>query len=244
VNRRRFLAAGLALLPLGAAAQEPLAAMRFSALRPGAALPPEYQAFVFRGKKRPTEYALAVEEGRTVLHARADASASGVARRLHADPRALPLLAWSWKVSRLIDKSDVSRRSGDDFPARLYVNFDLDAAALTFVERAELRLARLLYGKDVPAAVLCYVWDARLPVDSIAPSPYTKRVRVVVAESGPARLGRWLAYERDVAQDYRRAFGAEPPAVSGVVLMTDADNTGEAAEAWYGDIAFRARPRS
>jgi len=65
-----------------------------------------------------------------------------------------------------------------------------------------------------------------------------------VVESGAARLGRWSDYERDVAADYRRAFGAEPPAVSGVVVSTDTDNTGERAEAYYGDIEFRARPTS
>ena len=242
MNRRRFLAAGgLALLPLAAAAQQPAAAMRFSVLRPGAVLPPEYQVFAFRGKKRHTEYTLVADEGRTALRARADASASGIVRRLRVDPRVLPLLSWSWKATRLLDKSDITKRAGDDFPARLYVNFDLDAASLTLAERTELRLARLLYGADVPAAVLCYVWAARAPSGSIAPSPFTRRVRIVVAESGPARLGRWLAYERNVAEDYRRAFGAEPPAISGVMVMTDTDNTGESAEAFYGDVEFRPR---
>lgn len=246
MNRRRFLAAGgLALLPFGAAAQQPLplpiGAMRFSVLQPGAALPPEYQVFTFRGKKRHTEYALVADEGRTALHARADASASGIVRRLRVDSRALPLLAWTWKTSRLLDKGDIAKRAGDDFPARLYVNFDLDAASLTLAGRAELAVARMLYGPEVPAAVLCYVWDARAPAGSIAPSPYTGRVRLAVVESGPARLGRWLAYERDVAADYRRAFGAEPPVISGVVLMTDTDNTGERAETWYGDVEFRPR---
>jgi hypothetical protein len=46
-----------------------------------------------------------------------------------------------------------------------------------------------------------------------------------------------------VAADYRLAFGEAPPAVKGVVVSTDTDNTGELAEAWYGDAAFTARPR-
>lgn len=242
MNRRHFLAAsGLALLPLGAAAQQPSAAMHFSALQPGAALPPDYQVFTFSGKKRRTEYSLVADEGRTALRARSDAAASGILRRWHVNPRARPRLSWHWKVTRLIEKSDFARRAGDDFPARLYVNFDLNARTLPLAERAELRVARLIYGPEVPAAVLCYVWDARAPAGSIVHSPYTGRVRLVVAESGPARLGRWLAYERDVVEDYRRAFGAEPPAISGVVVMTDTDNTGERADTFYGDVTFRAR---
>mgnify|MGYP001611254735 FL=1 len=30
--------------------------------------------------------------------------------------------------------------------------------------------------------------------------------------------------------------------ISGVAIMTDTDNTGESAEAYYGDIVFKKRP--
>jgi len=63
-------------------------------------------------------------------------------------------------------------------------------------------------------------------------------VRVIVAESGGANLGKWVTVRRDVAADFRAAFGEEPPAVSGVVLATDTDNTGESATAYYGDVRF------
>jgi hypothetical protein len=38
--------------------------------------------------------------------------------------------------------------------------------------------------------------------------------------------------------DYRRAFGEDPPKVGAVAIMTDTDNTGEQAVAWYGAIRF------
>ena len=242
MNRRRFLAAsGLIWLPLPAHAQQTLFAMRFSALKPGAELPPDYVAHAFSTKKRRTQYTLVEEEGRTALRARADASAAGIARRLYLDARAMPLLSWSWKVTRLLQKSDITKRAGDDYPARLYVTFDLDAGSLPLGARLDHALARTLLSGDVPTAALCYVWDTRAPAGSIRPNAFTGRVRMVVVESGAARLGRWLAYERDVAADYRSAFGAEPPAVSGVAVSTDTDNTGETAESFYGDVAFRAR---
>ena len=43
---------------------------------------------------------------------------------------------------------------------------------------------------------------------------------------------------RDVEADYRAAFGEAPPPISGVALMTDADNTGGSALAYYGDITL------
>jgi hypothetical protein len=44
-----------------------------------------------------------------------------------------------------------------------------------------------------------------------------------------------------VVEDFRRAFGADAPAINGVIVSTDTDNTGETAEAYYGDVEFRAR---
>jgi len=62
---------------------------------------------------------------------------------------------------------------------------------------------------------------------------------MIVVESGSTKLNTWLTEERNVYEDYQRAFGEEPPMISGVAIMTDTDNTGEAAEAYYGDIVFK-----
>jgi Protein of unknown function (DUF3047) len=244
VNRRQFLGAAVLGFAPTARALEPVNAMRFSALAPGAPLPPEYRAYAFAGQERHTQYELVEDEGRTVLRARADASTAGIIRDLRVDPSALPLLTWAWKATRLPEKGDLRTKAGDDFAARLYVTFDLPLAKLPFGERFGVRVARAIYGRDVPSAALCYVWATRAAVGTIAPNAYTGRVQMIVVESGPAQLGRWRACERDVAADYRRAFGSAPPAVNGVVVSTDTDNTGERAETYYGDIAFKARPTS
>lgn len=244
MNRRGFLAAAaLGLAPGWARATEPLYALRFSSLRPGTPLPADYRPYAFSAQSRHTEYSLVADEaGRTVLRARADASTAGIIRDLRVDLDTHPVLAWRWKAARLPQKGDLRAKAGDDFAARLYVVFDLRLAALPVGERFGVTMARLIYGDDVPAAALCYVWATRAAVGTLAPNAYTGRVRMVVVDSGPANLGRWVAHERDVAADYRLAFGEAPPAVKGVVVSTDTDNTGELAEAWYGDAAFRARP--
>ena len=61
-----------------------------------------------------------------------------------------------------------------------------------------------------------------------------------VLESGADHAGRWRDAERNVLEDFRRAFGREPPLLNGVALMTDSDNTGGRATAFYGDLTFRA----
>ena len=215
--------------------------MRFSALKPGTPLPAEFRHFVFETKLRPTEYVLVEEAGRTVLLARAQASASGIIRELRIDPRRHPVLAWSWKVLRALERSDLSTRAGDDFPARLYVTFDVDIESLSAAERMRIGAARMLYGPDVPVAALCYVWDTKAAPGTFAPSAYTDRVRIVVVDSGTRNLGRWLRYERNVLDDFRKAFGGEAPPIRATIVSTDTDNTGEAAETYYGDVEFRAR---
>ena len=176
-----------------------------------------------------------------MLRARAQASTSGITRALRVDPATHPIVAWRWKVPALVQKGDLATKEGDDFAARFYVTFDLDPERLPVGERMKIGLARMLYGPDVPVAVLCYVWDRTAPVGTFAPNAYTDRVRMIVVDSGSANVGRWVAHERDVAADFQRAFGQPAPAVNGVIVSTDTDNTGETVEAFYGDASFRAR---
>lgn len=212
----------------------------FSAEAPGAPLPAPWQPLNFKGIAQHTRYELVDRDGVTVLEARAEGSASGVARPLAIDPRKYPILRWRWKVANLIATSDPTRKSGDDYPARLYITFGRDPSTTGPLDRAWAALGRALYGVEPPAAGINYIWERVLPKESILPNAYTDRVRMIVVESGPDRVGQWVSEERNVYDDYRRAFGKEPPMISGLALMTDADNTGASATAWYGDISFHS----
>lgn len=242
-GRRDVLALGLcALLPRISRAQDgAVAALRFSALAPGAALPAWLEPVILGGRRKHTEFALVEDEGRTVLRARAQASASGLARSIRVDPASHPLLAWRWKAVNLVARGDLSAKDGDDFALRLYVTFDLDPGALSLGDRMKISLARAFWAGRLPLAALCYVWDNRAAPGTIVRNAHTDRVRMVVADSGPTLLGRWVAHERDVAEDFKRAFGMPAPAVSGVIVSADTDNTGESTESYFGDIEFRRR---
>jgi len=62
-----------------------------------------------------------------------------------------------------------------------------------------------------------------------------------VVESGSDKLGTWVIEERNVYEDYKKAFGQDPPLISGVAIMTDTDNTKESAKAYFGDIVFKKK---
>jgi len=183
-----------------------------------------------------------VREGdATVVRAEADASASGLTFRLEAPAADVRVLRWRWKVDRLPQGADASKKRADDAPARVYVTFRHDPARLGPIERAVYETARAIYGEAPPHASLMYVWDAAGPAGRSFWNPYTSRVRTIVVEGGRSRLGQWLAYERDIVADYRAAFGEDPPPVSGVAIMTDADNTGDNASAWFGDVSLEPK---
>jgi hypothetical protein len=239
VNRRfAALLVAVAGIPISAAnaAEVPVLAP-FSAAVAGAQLPRPWKLTTLPGIGRHTRYTLVRDGDVVVLRADAEASMAGVAHPLKLDAIAHPVIEWRWKVLNLLTKSDIAKKQGDDYPARVYVLFDYDIRKLSFSARAKIRLARL-YGTDVPVAALCYVWDGKTPRGTSVWSPYTDRVWMIVAESGSANLGKWVTTRRNVAADFRAAFGEEPPAISGVVLATDTDNTGESASAFYGDIRF------
>ena len=243
----RAAAATLALLALlparPSAAADAILVGAFSAGTPGALLPAPWQPLHFKNIPRHTRYELVGRDGVTVLEAQAENSASGVARPLDIDPKKYPILRWRWNVANLIEKSDPTRKSGDDYPARLYITFRRDPSGAGALDRAWSALGRALYGVEPPFAGINYIWERALPKGTVVPNVYTDRVRMIVLESGPDQVGRWVAEERNVYEDYRRAFGAEPPMISGLALMTDSDNTGASATAWYGDISFhRAEP--
>ena len=70
-------------------------------------------------------------------------------------------------------------------------------------------------------------------------NPYTDRVMMFVVESGTEKLNQWITEERDITEDYQVAFGEPQTAITSIAVMTDTDNTGGSATAWYGDIWFQ-----
>jgi hypothetical protein len=131
-----------------------------------------------------------------------------------------PMLAWSWKVARLPAGGDVRDRGRDDQAAQVYVIFPRWPSPRT------------------QSDVIGYVWDTTAPVGTTLSSPKAPNVRIIVVESGPARLGAWQRQRRNVAADYQMLFRRPPPRVGVIAIMIDANDTGSAAEATIGDLMF------
>ena len=221
------------------------AVARFSTNSDRAELPQGWRPWIINRTKTPTEYRLVrdPQTGVVVLHAHADAAASGLRQLLDVDPAQQPLVSWRWRVLDLIVGADNQDRYAEDSPVRLMLFFDGDKKTLPFKEQVLMDTAKLLTGQDLPYATLMYIWENRLPVGTILPNSFTSQVKLLVAGSGAdRRLGRWKQFERNYVDDYRQAFGASPGRLVGVGIMTDTDNTGERIDAYYGDIELKRAP--
>lgn len=236
-----ILSTAIFVLPLIARSQSDavLEVGKFSAAAPGTEFPENWKPLTFPKIKRHTAYTLIREGDSVIVKAVSEAASSGLTRDITIDPKEYPIVQWRWKIGNLLRASDVTRKEGDDYPARLYITFAYDSGKVSLFEKAKYEAARLLYGQYPPLGALNYIWDTKAAKGAVVPNPYTDRAMMIVVESGAANVNRWITEERNVYDDYKAAFGAEPPLISGVAIMSDTDNTGESATAFYGDIVFK-----
>jgi hypothetical protein len=218
----------------------------FSENSPARGLPQGWRPWTPSKFKKPTQYRLVDQDGKTVIKASAHASASGLVHTLRLDPREYPLLQWRWKVTELIAKADNTKKHTDDSPVRVVVSFEGNLDKLSLEDRIFIDNIRLLTGQQLPYATLVYIWENRATRETVIPNLHTTRIKMIVAESGHEKVGAWQEVIRNVPEDFKRAFGEDPGTITAIGIMTDTDNTGENVHAYYGDIRFRriAPPRA
>jgi hypothetical protein len=212
---------------------------KFSAEEAEEGAPTGWKPLTFKNIERHTNYTRVMDGETVVVKAVANASASGLVRAIQIDPKEYPIVQWRWKVSNILEKSNVHKKEGDDYPARIYITFEYDSSKLGFFEKLKYETIRLFYGQYPPLAAINYIWESHAALGTIVPNPYTNRAMMIVVESGEGKTNQWVCEERNVLEDYRKAFGEPPSLISGVAIMTDTDNTGESATAYYGDIIFK-----
>lgn len=190
-----------------------------------------WENFYFPKIKEHTAYFLSQEDGVNFLVANSSGSASALMLRRELDVYETPVLRWRWRISNIYKKGDISTKSGDDSPMRVYVMFEYEPEHAPAGMRVKYALAKMFYGQYPPHGSLNYLWASRARKGSVLESAYTSRSRMLVLRSGPAETGHWMTEEVNILEDYRRAFGEDPPRRARLAVMNDSDNTGEAAVA-------------
>ena len=186
--------------------------------------------------KKNTVYRLENYQGRTVLSANSKTSASGLAIKLKPRQAQNLWLKWEWKTIAPMPEADNAERNHDDAPLRLLVAFDGNKSKLGLKEKMNFEMASLISGQEMPYATLMYIWSGKTAVNTVLDNAHTSRIKMIVVDSGWEGLGDWRKHERDLAADYKRAYGENPGDVIGIALLTDTDNTKSETRALYGDI--------
>jgi hypothetical protein len=226
-----------ASLPTEAQTGTTVEVAKFSRATVGQSVPDGWKPLTFKKISAQTKYEIVNDGDITVVKANSEGSASGLTKEVRIDPREYPIARWRWKVENLLKNSDVNRKDGDDYPARLYITFEYDPDKVSLAKKLKYKAGRAIFG-DIPIGALNYIWETKTPVGTIVENAFTDFAQMIVVESGPQKVGTWIDEERNIYEDYKRAFGEEPPMINGVAIMSDTDNTKERAVAYYGDIVF------
>jgi len=157
----------------------------------------------------------------SLLQADSGGTASGLFCERTVDLRSTPWLGWTWKVDQTLSGLNEREKKGDDYAARVYV---VDKGGLAFWK----------------TRALSYVWSGSEPEGTVWPNAFTSNARMIAVRSGNADAGRLVAEKRNVREDWKQAFGEDITAIDAVAIMTDTDNSGLSARAWYGEIGFSA----
>lgn len=187
--------------------------------------------------KSPTRYGRAHKDGRPAWHAQADRSASLWRRHWRMEPGELGVVRFSWWVPGPLPGADFRVAGLTDAPAQVLFAFDGDHAQLPARTRMQYELAETLTGERPPFATLKYAYgNDPAQVGQVIVHPRTDRIRTLVLDAGTAHAGHWREHRRHLVTDFKRAFGEAPGRLLSVALLTDGDNTGQTASAWYGPI--------
>ena len=185
-------------------------------------IPAGWTPYATPGGRPAYDFTVVEDEGRRALGVRGRDEHSTIAKEIHVDLRATPILEWSWRIQELPTGGDVRRRSHSDLAPHVLVVWPRFPGALR-------------------SRLLAYAWGTTEPASTVQRSQKTSTVTFVVLRSGAEGLGRWSTERRDVPEDYRRVYGEAPDDPKVIAISVDTNDTHSTAAGLIGPIAFVSR---
>jgi len=170
-----------------------------------------------------SKIAVGVEKDFHFVHLLSVNDGFGIKKEFSFDIRKFPYLSWKWKAIRLPKGGDIRKRETDDQAGQIYVLFP--------------RFPALINTRSMG-----YIWDALTPTGTAGTSTAYSKMKYVVLQSGPDKLGQWVWETRNVFEDYKKYFQEDPPQVGALLLYINTQHTQSSAEIYYGEIFFSTRP--
>jgi hypothetical protein len=160
-------------------------------------------------------------------------------KRVNINIRDFPIVTWKWKVENVLEDIDERTVEGDDHPIRIFFVFEPDSSNQSFWFRAKrfLYLDRI-HGHPMGGRFTEYLWSSHLQPGDIINDPAKPWQKLMVIEGGKSNLGKWLSYERNLYEDYKRLYGGEPRQLIFIGILNDTDQTGQEAVSYIADLIF------
>jgi Protein of unknown function (DUF3047) len=190
--------------------------------------------------KTPTSYTRAEVEGVPCILADAQGTWSLQAAAVPPAQALGSVLSWRWFVPTLPVGADNELSSKDDAAVRVLISFKGDRSKINAADRSAMNMAKLIGGWEIPYATIQYIWEPDAAPETIIDHHTISRIKKMVVRSGERGLANWVNLERNVRDDFRRAFpGEEPGDIESIGIMTDSDTLGGHLRACYADVQLR-----
>ncbi len=188
----------------------------------------DWESESFEGE---STYNVVQYDGRTVLKAQSNNSASGLVLKKKIDLLKTPYINWTWLTKNKLTGLDEKSKSGDDYVARVYVVIDGGF-------------------KVWNSKCLSYVWSSNQSEGQVWDNAFIgDKVKMLSVRGKQSKEDHWYNEKRNVFQDLVDQFGdkgsvkknlAAYQYIDVIAIMTDTDNSAGKAESYYGDIIFTA----
>lgn len=177
-----------------------------------------WEEHIFKGQ---TLYSMKGSSAPSIIEASCVDTASALYQEEEIDLLKTPILRWSWKVDGVHGQLQEREKSGDDYPARVYVVY------------TPSRLA------PWRTLAIDYVWSNNQDIGSVWPNAFTKNAVMVALQSGtPTSAQGWKKEARNIRDDFKTFFDIDIDTIDGIAIMTDCDNAGLPMTGFYKNIHF------
>ena len=160
-------------------------------------------------------YSIRKMDGLRFLHAVAKGLGIQAAKQYEWDPKAYPMLAWSWRPVEFPAGSDERQAKTNDSAVSVYAVFPHSPMSVKSLK---------------------YIWSAVVPVGTRLSSS-AGLTQVLVIRNGTGRKGSWTEERVNIFEDYKKLFNeTETPKASGIAVLTDSDDTKSTAQGDYANF--------
>jgi hypothetical protein len=186
-----------------------------------------WKPFYFPKIEKHSSYSIESHGQEEYLKAESNASASAIVYKKEFNVYEYPRMRWRWKIENVYRNGNARKKSGDDYPLRIYIVFKYDPEKAGFMEKIEYNATKFIYGEYPPHSTLNYIWANRDHQQRIITNAYTEKAKMVLLQKGHANIGKWIIQDVNILEDYEKAFHEKPPPVASIAIMNDSDDTGE-----------------